>query len=207
MNNKTFIIVISILIVVSIVAIFSYLPTRFDGSLEVLMSNFPQTIGEWKSTDLPLSKRDYEILETKNLIMRDYKNKKGDSVLLYIVYSQDNRKVSHPPEVCYMGSGASIIEKTVFKITDSISATRMLTEEATGKQQFVAYWFRVGNLNTDKYLKQQLKIVCNRMIGKRTSGAMIRISTDIKEKDQKAALTLIKVFTSQIEPLLAKYVP
>ena len=206
MNNKTFIIVISILAVVSIIGFVSYLPTRFDISLKVKVADFPMNVGEWQATDIPLSERDYEILETRNLIMREYKNTKGNSVYLYIVYSEDNRKVSHPPEICLSGGGLSILNKASMQITDSIRATRLLTEKGD-LRQLVIYWYKAANLNTDKYLKQQLKVVLDRTLGKRTSCALIRVSTDIRGEGEAAALGLIKSFAKEIEPLLAKYVP
>ena len=206
MNNKTFIIVVCILIGISIIGLIAYLPVRFDVALKIKVADFPKRIGEWVSIDIPLSEHDYEILETRNLIMRDYKNKRGDSVYLYIVYSEDNRKATHPPEVCYMGSGVTIVDKLPLQITDSIKATKMVVEKSDSRQ-LVVYWYKAGGLNTDKYLKQQIKIVTDRMLCKRTSGALIRVSTDIKENKQEAALTLLRSFCSQIEPLLAKYAP
>jgi EpsI family protein len=206
MNNKTFFIVIVILVAVAVIGMISYLPTRFDITSKIKVSDFPMTIGEWQATDIPLSKRDYEILETTNLFVRDYKNSKGDSVYLYVIYSEDNRKVSHPPEVCLLGSGVNILDKSLIDVTDSINATK-LTVEKGDTRQLVVYWFKAGKLYTDKYLKQQLKIVIDRMFGKRTAGAMIRVSTDVKNDSPDAALGLIREFCREIEPLLARYVP
>jgi len=206
MNNKTFIIVICVLIIVSIIGFMNYLPTRTDISSRIKVADFPKTIGEWSATDMPLSERDYEILETRNLFVREYKSPKGNSIYLYVIYSEDNRKVSHPPEVCLMGSGVTIADKSAVQVSDSIKAIKLIVEKANSREM-VVYWYKAGKLSTDKYLKQQLKIVIDRMFGRRTAGALIRLSTDIKNNDQDAALSLLKSFAAQIEPLLAKYVP
>ena len=205
MSNKNFIVVVSILIIVSVVGFINYLPTRFDKATKVLMADFPKTIGEWQATDIPLTERDYEILETKNLIMRDYKNTKGDSVYLYIVYSENNRKVTHPPELCFTGSGLTIVDKSSIQLTNNIRGVKLLMEKGDARE-LVVYWFRAGSFNTDSYVKQQLKVVFDLLRGKRTSCALLRLSTDIKENGEEA-LGLIKEFCSQIEPLLAKYIP
>lgn len=202
---KNFIIVIFILLIVTAVSLASYLPAREDSALKIKVSDFPMQIGDWKATDIPLSEKDYQILETRNLIMRDYKNSKGDTVILYIIYSEDNRKVSHPPEVCYMGSGVTIVNKTSVNVTNDIKATRLITDNEKSRQM-VVYWYKAGKLFTDKYLKQQLKIVLDRTFGKRTSGALIRISSSIKD-NEKETLEKLKQFAVQIEPLLDKYVP
>jgi len=206
MNKINFIIVVCILIAVSVIGYKSYLPARFDAALENKVDNFPKVIGEWSSTDIPVSEQDYQILETRNLFVRDYKNALGESVYLYVIYSEDNRKVSHPPEICLMGSGLSIADKSAIQISDTIKAVQLIVER-TDTRELVAYWYKAGNLYTDKYLRQQLKIVMDRTLGKRTSGALIRLSTDIKDDDPEAALNLIKTFSAQIEPLLAKHLP
>jgi EpsI family protein len=206
MNNKNFIIVIIILVVVAGVTMSAYLPSRFETGITVKMADFPKTVGEWTSKDIPLSKRDFEILETTNLIMREYNNPKGETVYLYIIYSENNRRVMHPPEICYTGGGSTIIEKSVVQITNNIKANRFTIEDKD-LRQLVVYWFKTANLNTYSYIKQQLKMVTDRMLGKKISGAMIRMSTNFKENGQEAALGLIKSFANQIEPLLTKYVP
>jgi len=206
MNNKTFIIVTVVLVAVATVGLLSYLPTRFDKATKVLMADFPMTVGDWQAADIPLSERDYEILETKNLIMRDYKNSKGDSIYLYIIYSENNRKVTHPPELCLTGGGLTIVDKSSIQLTDNLRTVKLLMEKGDARQ-IVAYWFRAGSLNTDSYVKQQLKVAFDLLRGKRTSCALIRLSTDIKDNEQDAALELLKSFTAQIEPLLPQYVP
>ncbi len=204
MNNKTFVIAAIILVAVAIVA---NVPSKFDTKSEVQMSSFPKEIGKWKGEDVPIPERDYQILETRNLIMRDYRNTQTqDSVYLYIIYSADNRRTLHPPEICYTGGGATILEKSVIPITDSLKANKFIIEDKNSRQ-LVVYWFRTGNLSTYSYLKQQLKIVFDRTLGKRTSGAMVRVSALVKDNNADAALGLLKSFVENIEPLLARYVP
>lgn len=206
MNNKNFFIVLVILLITGALALIAYLPARTDIALKTNVTDFPKTIGEWIGTDLPVEENVYEILETRNLFIRDYKNAKGDSVYLYIVYSEDNRKVSHPPEVCLLGGGATIVDKSPLRLTRTIKANKLLVEEVNSRS-IMAYWFKAGSFNTEQYIKQQLKTVLDRVTRKRTSSALIRLSTDIKNDDQEAALKLIKSFAEQIEPLLIQYVP
>lgn len=203
MNNRTFLIAAIILVSVAIVA---NAPSRFNTKSEIQVSSFPKEIGEWKGQDIPLSERDYEILETRNLIMRDYKNSDGDSVYLYIIYSADNRRALHPPEICYSGGGSTILDKSVIPITDSVTANRFIIENK-GYRQLVAYWFKTSNLTTYSYLKQQLKIVADRLLRKKTYGAMIRVSTVIKDNNPNTALPLIKSFVEQMEPQLNSLLP
>jgi EpsI family protein len=170
------------------------------------MEDFPKAIAEWKSEDVLLSKYVYELLGTKNLIMRNYKNKKGETVKLYVVYSQDNRKVSFPPEIELRDEDATITDKSPLKVTDSIKATKLIIEKGS-YWELVVYWYKVGGLNTSIYFKQQLKATIDRMLGKKTSVALIRVSTEIENNKQDIALSRIMAFCALIEPLLEKYVP
>jgi EpsI family protein len=206
MNTKNFYIVIIILIIVGIVSFLSYLPSRFETQFDIKMSNFPNSIGEWTAEDIPLDERTYKLLETKNLIMRDYKNPKGETVNLYIVYSKDNRKVSHPPEICLQGGGATVVEKTHINVTNTIKANKLIIEKKLSRELAV-YWYKVGKINTNVFLSQQLVMAVSNLFGSKTSIAMIRVLTEIEDEKQEAALNKIKTFCSLIEPLLNKYVP
>lgn len=206
MNNKSFIIVIAILIIVTVISLISYIPTRTDITSKIKVSDFPLRVGDWQGKNLPISEQDYAILETRNLFVREYKNRQGDEVFFYLIYSEDNRKVSHPPEVCLLGSGMTITEKSPIKIADSINAVKILVEKKNVREM-VVYWFKAGKLYTDNYLKQQIKIVSDRMLAKRTAGALIRVSAVIKDDDEKGAMSSIREFSDVIVPLLAKYVP
>jgi len=61
--------------------------------------HFPKVIGDWNSEDLPISDDEKALLETDNVFVRRYANSNDEEVFLFIVYSQNNRKVSHPPEI------------------------------------------------------------------------------------------------------------
>ncbi|MFA5118267.1 MAG: exosortase C-terminal domain/associated protein EpsI [Candidatus Omnitrophota bacterium] len=206
MNNKNFFLVVIILVIVACISFFAYLPSKIAALNEKKISEFPLTIGEWSGEDMVLSDKEYEILETRNLIMRNYRNKKGDSVNLYIVYSQDNRKVSHPPEICMQGSGATIVNKTKVNVTDSIVATQLIIEKEFSREVAV-YWYKTGSLYSNNYILQQLRSSFGRMFGKMVSSALIRVLTTCDTGKDDFALIRIKEFCRIIEPLLPKYVP
>jgi len=206
MNNKSFFIVTTLLVIAGAVAIVSYLPTRRAAANEYQVANFPETVGEWEGKNLSIDERTYEILETRNLFIRNYKNKNGDNLYLYIVYSQDNRKVSHPPEICMTGGGLNILDKKTIELPGGIKAVQLLMEKGS-YQQLVIYFFKAGNNYTPEYITQQMKVVVDRLTGKRTAGALIRLSIDIKDGEQEKAFQVLKSFAVELEPLLRKYLP
>lgn len=173
------------------------------------IKSFPRNIGSWYAEELPLTQRQLEILGTGNVFVRKYKNLNGQQVYLYIVYSQSNRKVSHPPEICYAGEGISILEKT----RDTIPVDKNLTLQANRLQieinqlqQMSFYLFKVGNEFTPSYGKQQILVALNTALGRKTGSALIRISADI-DQDKQASIKSIKEFTRMITPQLVQYLP
>jgi len=205
MKNLTFIIAAIILITVAVVV---NMPQKFDPSQEAQMSNFPKKIGDWEGEDLELRESDFAILETRNLIMRNYKNlTRGEEVNLYIIYSSDNRRALHPPEICYTGGGAgTILEKKVISLASRFKVNKFLIENKNFSQ-LVVYWFKSGELSTYSYIRQQLKTVKDRLLQKKTAGAMIRISTTVPSKNPEKGLNLIKSFAEDIIPEIERYVP
>ena len=77
---------------------------------------FPYVVGEWQGKELQVTEKEYDILETRNLISREYISSSDEKVYLFIIYSETNRGVFHPPEVCMMGGGVKIVDKRSEKI-------------------------------------------------------------------------------------------
>lgn len=173
---------------------------------------FPRTIGSWISQDLPISKEDLSILETKNAFVRRYTNSEGGGeVYLFLVYSQNNRKVAHPPEICYLGSGVSIIENVHDPIQVDYNnltiPTNRLKLLRKNFEHIAFYWFKVGDKLTSNYWEQQLLIAFNALFTQKKGSALIRISSDVNSADQDKAIRNIKSFTNLITPSLFKHLP
>lgn len=173
---------------------------------------FPKTIGTWISQELPISKEDLSILETKNAFVRRYTNSQGGGeVYLFLVYSQHNRKVAHPPEICYLGSGVSITENVHDPITVEYKNLTISTNRLKllrKKLEHIAfYWFKVGDKFTSNYWEQQLLIALNTILGQPKGSALVRISADVNSADQGEAIRNIKSFANLITPSLFKYLP
>jgi len=210
MKNNNFLITVIILTVVALIAVpfYYYVPNSKE---EASVSNIPLELGDWKGKDLEIEERVFEILETRNLIMREYESKQGEKVYLYIVYSQDNRKVSHPPELCMEGEGLTVKSKEVIPFVLSqnitIKANKFIIE-GSKVRNLVVYWYKAGSAYMTDYLKQQLKVALDRLSFKRTCGALIRISVVLSEEDdQEKKLQLISNFCKELYPYLDKVIP
>jgi len=209
-KDKNYILVASILLLACFFSSSLYFKAH-TAKDTVDIFRFPTTLDNWTSTNLPITDDEYAILETRNAFVRQYTHPDGREVFLFIVYSQDNRKVSHPPEVCYTGSGVSVLGKTVNMISMPGASHPMPVNELRLQKgnlnEIAFYWFKVGDSFTSSYWKQQILIALKTLLGRPASSAMIRISADITQKGEEATKELLKEFSARIIPELKQYLP
>lgn len=174
---------------------------------------FPQTIDGWIAEEIMITRQDKAILETDNVFVRRYTNPQGEEVYLFLVYSQNNRKVSHPPEICYTGSGATIVNNAHDSFSAGESALKdievnRVTVEQGRERQIFFYWFKVGDTFTPNYWKQQGLIALKSFLGQPSSSALIRISAPTRnEEDDENAVRRLKQFGQIVLPHISRHLP
>ena len=172
---------------------------------------FPKDIGGWTSREIPISDHDYEILETRNAFCRIYRSAQGEEVMLFIVYSHNNRKVAHPPEICYTGGGATILNETRINFdlgqgNGYLGADRFASEQE-GRKLMTYYWFKVGNNFTPSYWEQQILIALKTLFGRPAGSAMIRLSVESDESETVKADRIAQNFIRLILSAVKQYLP
>jgi len=208
--DKSFIAVIILLVVVG--ALSSILFFRQVGdSDEIKVSGLPVQISEWNGKDLAVDERTYKILETRNVLTRKYTNPGNEDVYLYIVVSEINRKVAHPPEVCYTGDGIEILEKNQLQfyvpgLEDSLSVNSFVSRK-DGMESLVFYWFKAGDRFTTHYIAQQAKVIWNQIMGKNSTAALIRLTTSMDDGNREKATKTLQEFSKKVVPLILEYIP
>lgn len=212
MNKRlpSYIFIIALFLLASILSWKSYFKEYVQHDT-VNIHNFPQSIGDWTSEEIPITEKEYEILETHNAFARAYTRKEESPIYLFIVYSQHNRKVSHPPEICYIGGGVSVLNKSkdfiaLNKNSDRISVNKLLLERGN-TQQVAYYWFKVGNNFVSNYWMQQLLITWKTIKGQPASSALIRLSATVENNNKQKAEKRIREFTRLITPELYSRLP
>lgn len=176
----------------------------------VEISSFPKELGEWHGEDIVVDERTYEILETRNVLARNYKSSRGN-VYFFIVFSETNRKVSHPPEVCYTGGGTEVFEKGYYTLDttamkEPLLINKFIAQKGNAKE-LVFYWYKAGGIFTSNYLRQQMKIMLGQLGGKQMSGALVRVSVPIIDNNESKAIETLKEFSSLAIPLILKHLP
>jgi len=161
------------------------------------INKFPKVIDGWVGTDLPITEKEYDILETRNLISREYINSSGEKLYLFVIYSETNRSVFHPPEVCLMGSGVTMVDKKIeIEKADKCSfSTNKLSIEKNGHKEIMFYSYKAGNIYTSNFYLQQAYLALQQIFGKQIPGATIRVSM-ATSKDEKSTVDTLKKFLS-----------
>lgn len=209
--NQNYILIVICFIVSAVISWQLYFKV-YSQKDTVSIHTFPKEIAGWTAEEIPITEKEKAILETDNVFARRYTNAQKEEIYLFIVYSQNNRKVSHPPEVCYTGSGATILSNVhdsfnVAAPVNAINVNRVAVEQGRARQIFF-YWFKVGDTFTSNYWKQQGLIAVKSFLGKPSSSALIRISTDTKtEREDDAAAQRLKDFGRIILPYIQKHLP
>ena len=163
---------------------------------------FPYAVGKWQGKDTKVTEEEYEILETRNLISREYVHPNGEKLHLFIIYSETNRAVFHPPEVCFIGSGVKILDKKSEEVNYgkyNFSVNKIYTEK-DGYQGIALYCYKAGNLYTDNFYLQQAWFALNQLLGRHKGGATIRVFALLR--DEKSSLAALKTFVAQTAEII-----
>ena len=176
-----------------------------DEGLTPEVAAIPHEIGAWRVEDVTLDQRTYEILETRNVLYREYRaDPAAPPIALCIVYARANRKAPHPPEVCYTGAGAHVDKRPAEVIT---LASRPLPgnvlQVVHGQtREVVLYWYLAGDRLLTSYYGQQLAIMWNQVTGRPAQSALIRYSTSISPGSPHEAMARLKAFSESSLPII-----
>ena len=180
MNKKSYILFLTLLALLTLFPLASPFSSSVDSN-ESILRQIPNAMGDWQGKDTPLDERTYEILETRNVLSRQYKNPHGDLVQLLIVSSDKDRRVAHPPEVCYITSNFAIIDERIENFSfggKSIDVKRFVAEDKKNPslQEKVLYVYKVGDRYTSNYFAQQLLFAWDRATRRESQILLIRLS-------------------------------
>lgn len=158
---------------------------------------------KFRSRDLEMDQKTLTILENPDYVLRRFYSPLDERVVdLMIVFSRDNRKATHPPEVCLEGSGGNILSKTDYPVTvetlpkskgngDGLDlALREVITKTGDREATHTYIYKCGNSYTVSFFKQQVTILFNGMLSRNASGALIRFTVPVGKGGRKQAREL-----------------
>jgi len=163
--------------------------------LSPFFQTFPMQIGAWQGEVIAPDERDLEILETRNVLSRNYKNDRGDLLHLFLVSSKKDRRVAHPPEVCYISSNFNVMNAQEARVGEiPVKTFTAIQERNEDDRQEVLYLYKIGTRYTTNYYAQQLQFALDSLSKENSEVLMIRLAGRDK--------AVLEVFLKELLPFL-----
>jgi EpsI family protein len=210
--KQRYTVAVVILAVVAPLAVFFQYNVPAPADLGQLRDRVPVAFGDWTMTaEREPSQQEIEILETEAILTRTFSRGSPPDVDLSVVYAPNNRRVAHPPEVCYKGSGWSVehSEACSFEVEGGkpFQANRLLLLRSN-KRLLVLYWYKAGSDYYASYLKMQWGIVWSQLTFRSSSSALIRVSAESSGPDEDARVyAVLEEFTARALPAITPALP
>jgi len=158
--------------------------------------------------DRGLDQRTLMVLEYPDYLYRVYTDPNTDeSVDLLIVFSANNRKGTHPPEVCIEGGGHIVIDKQLWPVrvagAGDLALRHLLTQRFNAVTCFL-YTYKCGKRYTPSFFAQQFWVFFNGLTAWDTAGAMIRLSVAGGPQDVDRSKNLTMAAAKRLLPLIDK---
>ena len=141
--------------------------------------------GRWHGYDAELDENTLTVLEWPDYMMRQYVSTDGrrPPVDFCVIFSRDNRKGTHPPDLCLEGGGQDIIYKddVVARVPGrgDLPCRELVVHSGRSRHYFL-YLYKCGDTYTRSFYVQQLVIFFAGVFRRDASGALIRVSTPVE---------------------------
>lgn len=175
----------------------------------VKSSKLPLNIGRWVGYDSVVEDYVKLILETDDVIERNYLDGGSGNAMvqLAVAFSSNNRRVAHPPEICYRAGGWEVVNKKIFQIKGLPPLVRLVMDNGNRRRDVVFYFFKSGDEITSNYYQQQFNIAANQLLGRATASSLVRFSTTIRDNEDQLTAELrvvdfIRLMTPEIKRVL-----
>ena len=179
------------------------------------LQSFPQQLGTWTSTDIPIDKEVLDILGPGDFLLRVYQNpeKPEPAVGLFIAYfrSQRTGDTIHSPQHCLPGAGWTPVENTRVALSmpghPPFLANRYVIAKGDARQ-IVLYWYWAHDRGVASEYWAKYYLVADSIKMNRSDGALVRVTSTIQPGETvDAAQQRILPFTNSLLPLLDSYIP
>lgn len=175
------------------------------------LAGLPTQLGRWTSAPLSLETEVEAELRADFNVLRAYRTPGEEPISLYVGYYGTARggRPEHTPRFCYTGAGWGILSsRTVTLSRDrDLRATEYVVQRDQ-ERQLVQYWYRshrrsgiLGGFD------QNVDRLIGMLVDGRADGALIRISSPIRDGDVDTARSRLLSFGGAIDASLADHWP
>lgn len=179
------------------------------------LSSFPQQLGPWTGTDVPIPQDVLDVLGKGDFLLRVYRNdaQRAPYVDLFLAYfpSQRAGDTIHSPKNCLPGSGWSPVESSRSIVTLPGRAPFPVNRYVIAKgdeRQLVLYWYLAHDRVVASEYWAKLYLVTDSMRLDRSDGSLVRVTTLLRPGEAPdAAQERLLSFAGNVVPILDEYIP
>jgi EpsI family protein len=165
----------------------------------------------WLGRDFTMDETTLQVLETRDYLYRRYDSDAGGSVYLSVIFSADNRKGTHPPELCLRGSGEGIVASADLSVANvpgrGVVPCRELVAQAGAGRDYFLYTYKCGREYAGSFWRQQMVILLNGLLHRNAGGALIRVSARVEGSDVSRARRQCAALLREAIPHLDQSLP
>jgi len=160
-----------------------------------LEATIPKAFGQWThmptaamQVNLALKRGDDDSPDQvyDQVLMRTYRNVKGESVMLALAWGRQQRQEVkiHRPELCYVAQGFTISTNRPFEPIGSPGPSgRAMVATHPRRVEPVLYWVRIGNTISSSAWNTRLYILSEGLKGRIPDGILVRTSQIVRTTD------------------------
>lgn len=160
-----------------------------------LEASIPKSFGEWTyvpsavtQVNLALKRDDDDLSDQiyDQVLMRTYRNPKGESVMLALAWGRQQRQEVkiHRPELCYVAQGFRVEANRPFDpLGASGPAGRAMIATHPRRVEPVLYWVRIGDTISSSAWQTRLYILKEGLGGRIPDGILVRTSQILRTQD------------------------
>jgi EpsI family protein len=179
------------------------------------LADFPQQLGEWRGTDVPIQQEVLDVLGAGDFLLRLYQDssRRQPYVDLFLAYfpSQRAGDTIHSPKHCLPGAGWQPVESG--RVTLDLPghapfvANRYVIAKGTDRQ-LVLYWYLAHDRAVASEYWAKFYLVTDSIRLNRSDGSLVRVTTPLRPGESTdAAQDRLISFAGKFSPQLDQYVP
>jgi EpsI family protein len=153
-------------------------------------SRVPMRVAAWQGRDMgPLDRTSQEMLHPDAYMGRVYVREDGYPVDLAVVFGHE-KETFHSPGFCLLGGGWNIIQKSRRSVNAGTRGRLLANEfrlQRRDERRVVLYWYASYRETTPSWVALQYRLLRNRVLGRPTGGALIRVTAPVGESEEAAS--------------------
>jgi EpsI family protein len=173
--------------------------------------SFPGVVSQWRMVgESPLSAEVQAVLKASDVLRREYVNRQGEKVELYIGYHDGGERSGeiHSPKHCLPGSGWLELSSARTELPaggEKLNLVRAVYQKGESRELFL-YWFQVRGRSLSEEYSLKLAEIANSALYRRRDASFIRIAVPFQADEQRAA-AIGERFVSDFLPAIQEFLP